>query len=211
VLAWHFPVRENYWHYKDAGIRGRKLTNYYGTRFKSAWDVATHTASRLSELESKTRLFTDTFFSSTLPPEVLEAVSSQASILRTNTCILLEGRQFFGFEGCGDDEANGWMNCSHVWNYEHAVAFLFPELERSMRDTDFLHELRSDDSLAFRAAVPLVQTNLRAPIANCLASHQTCGSGSRASASRSRFSPREIIHFTARPNVPRASHGGITC
>src|SRR5579871_3040550 len=155
VLAWHFPVRENYWHSKDAQVRGRKLTNYYGTRFKSAWDVALHTASRLPELERKIRLFTDTFFSSTLPPEVLEAVSSQASILRTNTCILLEGKQFFAFEGCADDEALGWMNCSHVWNYEQALAFLFPELERSMRDTDFLHEMRSDDSMAFRAIVPL--------------------------------------------------------
>ena len=155
VLAWYFPVRENYWHYKDEQVRGKKLTNYYGTRFKSAWEVALHTASRLSELETKTRLFTDTLFSSTLPPEVLEAVSSQASILRTNTCILLDGKQFFAFEGCADDEALGWMNCSHVWNYEQALAFLFPELERSMRDTDFLHQVRSDDSMAFRAIVPL--------------------------------------------------------
>jgi non-lysosomal glucosylceramidase len=155
VLAWHFPVRDNYWHYKDEQVRGRKLTNYYGTRFKNAWDVATYTASRLPELKGKTRLFKDTFFSSTTPPEVLEAVSSQVSILRTNTCILLEGKQFFGFEGCADDEALGWMNCAHVWNYEHAVAFLFPELERSMRDTDFLHEVRDDDSMAFRAMVPL--------------------------------------------------------
>jgi len=148
VLAWYFPVRENYWHRKDQEVRGRKLNNYYGTRFKSAWDVAVHTASRLPELEQKTRVFTDTFFASTLPPEVLEAVSSQMSILRTNTCILLEGKSFFGFEGCADDEANGWMNCSHVWNYTHALAFLFPELERSVRDTDFLHEMRKDDSMA---------------------------------------------------------------
>ena len=82
-------------------------------------------------------------------------MSSQASILRTNTCILLQGKQFFAFEGCADDEALGWMNCSHVWNYEQALAFLFPELERSMRDTDFLHQMRSDDSMAFRAMVPL--------------------------------------------------------
>ncbi len=75
--------------------------------------------------------------------------------MRTNTCILLEGKRFFGFEGCADDEANGWMNCSHVWNYEHASAFLFPELQRSVRDTDFLHEMRSDDSMAFRSMVPL--------------------------------------------------------
>ena len=165
ILAWYFPVRENYWHGDgdDEGewiphherITGKKLTNYYGTRFKSAWEVASHTTGRLPELESKTRSFTETFFSSSLPPYVLEAVSSQASILRTNTCILLEGKQFFGFEGCADEEHNGWMNCSHVWNYEQAVAFLFPELERSMRNTDFLYEMRGDDSMAFRSVVPL--------------------------------------------------------
>jgi non-lysosomal glucosylceramidase len=155
VLAWYFPVRENYWHDNDPKMKGRKLTNYYGTRFKSAWEVASHTAGRLPELESKTRSFAESLAGSTLPSYVIEAVSGQASIMRTNTCILLEGKQFFGFEGCGDDQHNGWMNCSHVWNYEQAVAFLFPELERSMRTTDFLHEMRSDDSLAFRAMVPL--------------------------------------------------------
>jgi non-lysosomal glucosylceramidase len=155
VLAWYFPVRENYWHDDDEKMKGKLLTNYYGTRFKSAWEAASHTVGRLPELESKTRSFRETFFSSTLPPYVLEAVSSQASILRTNTCILLEGKQFFAFEGCADDEHNGWMNCGHVWNYEQALAFLYPELERSMRNTDFLHEMRSDDSLAFRAMVPL--------------------------------------------------------
>jgi len=155
VLAWYFPIRENYWHDDDQELKGHKLTNYYGTRFKSAWEVASHTAQNLPELEGKTRSFVATFFSSTLPAWVLEAVSSQASILRSNTCILLEGKQFFAFEGCGDDQHNGWMNCSHVWNYEQALAFLYPELERSMRDTDFLHEMRSDDSMAFRSMVPL--------------------------------------------------------
>jgi uncharacterized protein (DUF608 family) len=155
VMAWYFPVRENYWHDDDEQMKGKKLTNYYGTRFKSAWEVASHTAARLPELERKTRSFADTLFSSSLPSYVLEAVSSQASILRTNTCMLLEGKQFFAFEGCGDDQANGWMNCSHVWNYEQALAFLFPELERSMRNTDFLHEMRDDDSMAFRSMVPL--------------------------------------------------------
>ncbi|HTB98447.1 MAG TPA: GH116 family glycosyl-hydrolase [Terracidiphilus sp.] len=154
ALAWYFPVRENYWH-DEAKMKGKKLTNDYGVRFKSAWEVGSYAAGRLEELETKTRAFADSLHSSTLPPYVLEAVSSQSSILRTNTCILLEGRQFFGFEGCGDDQHNGWMNCSHVWNYEQALAFLFPELERSMRTTDFLFEMRSDDSLAFRAMVPL--------------------------------------------------------
>src|SRR5581483_568326 len=83
ILAWYFPLRENYWQAEDEDgwdqkhdqIKDKKLTNYYGTRFKSAWEVAIHTASRLSELERKTRLFKEIFFSSTLPPYVLEAVS----------------------------------------------------------------------------------------------------------------------------------------
>ena len=155
VLAWCFPFRENYWHDDDEKLKGRILVNYYGSRFPTAWDVAVHTLRRLPELENKTRLFADTMLASTLPSYVIEAVTSQASILRTNTCMLLEGKKFFAFEGCGDDQHNGWMNCSHVWNYEQALAFLFPELERSMRETDFLHEMRSDDSMAFRSMVPL--------------------------------------------------------
>ncbi|HEY1679143.1 MAG TPA: GH116 family glycosyl-hydrolase [Candidatus Sulfotelmatobacter sp.] len=155
VLAWSFPFRENYWHDDDDKLKGKILHNYYGTRFSTAWEAAAHTMKRLPELEKKSRLFADTMLASTLPSYVIEAVTSQASILRTNTCMLLEGKQFFAFEGCGDDQHNGWMNCSHVWNYEQALAFLFPELERSMRETDFLHEMRPDDSMAFRSMVPL--------------------------------------------------------
>ena len=155
VLAWSFPFRENYWHDDDEKLKGKILHNDYGIRFPTAWDAAQYTFDHLPELEKKSRRFADNMLASTLPPYVIEAVTGQASILRSNTCMLLEGKQFFAFEGCGDDQHNGWMNCSHVWNYEQALAFLFPELERSMRETDFLHEMRADDSMAFRSMVPL--------------------------------------------------------
>jgi uncharacterized protein (DUF608 family) len=154
VLAWHFPVRENYWN-DQKEVSGQHLRNYYGTRFQSAWEVGSHTAGRLRELEGKTRAFDEVFYSTNLPGYVLEAVSSQAAIIRTNTCMLLEGKQFFAFEGCDDNAGCCPMNCTHVWNYEQALAFLYPELERSMRHTDFLFNMRSDDSMAFRALVPL--------------------------------------------------------
>jgi uncharacterized protein (DUF608 family) len=156
LLAWHFPVRENYWN-DEKEVNGQKLRNYYGTRFGSAWEVGRHAAGRLQELESKTRSFQSCFFSSTVPPYVLDAVSSQAAIIRTNTCMLLEGKQFFAFEGCGDDAGCCPMNCTHVWNYEQALAFLYPELERSMRQTDFRHNVRPDGSMAFRTLIPLDQ------------------------------------------------------
>ena len=154
VLSWYFPVRENYWN-DEKEVKGQKLRNYYGTRFESAWEIASHTAARLKEFEAKTRAFRDAFYSTSMPGYVLEAVSSQASILRTNTCMLLEGKQFFAFEGCDDHAGCCPMNCTHVWNYEQALAFLFPELERSMRHTDFTYNMRSDDSMAFRTLVPV--------------------------------------------------------
>ena len=154
VLAWNFPNRENYWN-EEKEVKGQKLRNYYGTRFESAWEVARHTVARLPELERQTRDFEQLFYSTTLPGHVLEAVSSQASILRTNTCLLLEGKQFFAFEGCDDNAGCCPMNCAHVWNYEQALAVLFPELERSMRHTDFTYNMRDDNSMSFRTLIPV--------------------------------------------------------
>ncbi len=154
LLAWYFPNRENYWN-EEKEVQGQKLKNYYGARFQSAWEIGRDTISRLNELEQKTREFERAFYSSSLPGHVLEAVSTQAAILRTNTCMLLEGKQFFAFEGCDDNAGCCPLNCTHVWNYEQALAFLYPELERSMRRTDFTYNMREDNSMAFRTLIPL--------------------------------------------------------
>lgn len=154
VVAWYFPNRVNYWN-TEKEVTGSTLRNDYATRFKSAWDVGLYVLSNLDRLEGASRAFHEAFFTSTLPAHVLDAVSSQASIIRTNTCMLLEGRQFFAFEGCGDEGGCCPMNCTHVWNYEQALAFLFPDLERSMRATDYTHNMRADGSMAFRTLVPV--------------------------------------------------------
>jgi non-lysosomal glucosylceramidase len=46
-------------------------------------------------------------------------------------------------------------SCTHVWNYAQALPFLFPKLERSMREADFRYNLRSDGGMAFRLQLPL--------------------------------------------------------
>ena len=139
MLAWHFPLRENDWN-REPEVKGQLLRNDYARRFAGAWDVARHAVANLDRLERRSRAFHDALFSSTLPAQVLDAASSQASIIRTNTCLLLEDERFHAFEGCGDDSGCCPMNCTHVWNYEQALAFLFPSLERTMRETDFLAE-----------------------------------------------------------------------
>ena len=154
VLSWNFPNVLN-----DFDVvpkqRGSLLRNHYTERFADAWAAAEYLVQNLDRLERETRLFHDAFFASTLPPYVLDAVSSQASIIRTTTCFWLEGGRFFGFEGCNDRGGCCPLNCAHVWNYEQSLAFLYPSLERSMRETDFLNQVRPDGAMIFRTSLPL--------------------------------------------------------
>jgi hypothetical protein len=54
-----------------------------------------------------------------------------------------------GFEGCFDNIGSCPMNCTHVWNYEQSLAYLYPAFERGVRDTDFKVNTREDgDTLA---------------------------------------------------------------
>ncbi|HEY3282405.1 MAG TPA: GH116 family glycosyl-hydrolase [Armatimonadota bacterium] len=154
LLAWHFPNHVNYWNGEES-VAGKRLTNYYATRFGSAWEAAEHTADNLPRLEAETRAYHDTLLESTLPDAVIDAVSSQASILRTTTCLRTGDGRFHAFEGCGDNSGCCPMNCTHVWNYEQAVAHLFPELERTVRDTDFGVNTLPDGNMAFRSLLPL--------------------------------------------------------
>jgi non-lysosomal glucosylceramidase len=154
ILSWHFPnflnsfdvVREQ---------RGRIFKNYYASTFKDSWDAAEYLQANLDRLEKESRAFHDAFFSSTLPPYVLDAVSSQAAIIRTATCFRLGDGNFFAFEGCGDQSGCCPLNCAHVWNYAQSLAFLFPSLERSMRETDFLNNVKPDGAMMFRTSLPL--------------------------------------------------------
>jgi non-lysosomal glucosylceramidase len=155
VLAWHFPNLENYWNLEEP-VRGKRLGNEYATRFADAWDAARYTFENLERLESQTRLFHDTFFESTLPDYVLDAVSSQMSTIRTTTCLRTEDGGFHAFEGCADNSGCCPLNCTHVWNYAQSPAFLFPQLERSARRTDFAANTRPDGDMAFRTLIPLV-------------------------------------------------------
>ena len=159
ILAWHFPNRlrrEHWWRLPkdDPTI----LTNWYATQWKDAWAVAEHVAENLPSLRDRTRAFHKALFTTTLPPFVLDAVSSQMSIPRTATCLRLADGSFHGFEGCNDAAGSCPMNCTHVWNYAQSAAFLFPAMERRVRETDFLHNTRKIGkvgAMAFRTLLPV--------------------------------------------------------
>lgn len=154
LLTWCFPNLRNTWNTEPA-VHGKPLCNYYGARFGDAWKVAEYLQTEGDHLERETQQFAAAFFGSTLPAPVLDAVSSQMSIVRTTTCLRTDDGRFHAFEGCGDTWGCCPMNCTHVWNYEQALAFLFPALERTMRFTDFDNNTQPDGRMAFRTLLPM--------------------------------------------------------
>jgi len=154
ILSWYFPNFVKYWKFSGKE-KTEVFRTYYSTKFNDAWEVAKYTVNNLPWLESETKVFHDTLFQSTLPSYVLDAVSSQASIIRTNTCFRLADGNFYGFEGCSDNAGSCPLNCTHVWNYEQTLAFLFPQLERTMREIDFLANTDESGKMSFRTILPL--------------------------------------------------------
>ena len=57
-----------------------------------------------------------------------EAALFNLSTLRTETCFRTADGNFYGWEGCLDDEGNCYGNCTHVWGYEHCLVDLWSEL-----------------------------------------------------------------------------------
>jgi uncharacterized protein (DUF608 family) len=102
VLAWHFPNTENYWTGEKEN-RGKPLRNHYGTRWPSAWEPAAYTLANLESLRTRSAEYRDALYGSTLPEPVIDAVSSQASIIRTPTVMVLENKTTLAFEGCSDN------------------------------------------------------------------------------------------------------------
>lgn len=166
-LSWHFPVYEKYWHVAPACCASPSCCsssktpgkptwkNYYATQFDSALDVAKKLHADQKALYARTKQFHDALFSSTLPPYVLDAVSSQMAILKTATVLRLEDGTFYGFEGCAPVGGCCEGSCTHVWNYQQTLPFLFPSLERSMREADYHYNLRDDGGMCFRLQLPL--------------------------------------------------------
>jgi uncharacterized protein (DUF608 family) len=164
-LTWYFPNFQKYWGKPEEGEccstaghgSGTRpcWKNYYAAQFSDAFDVAVRLHARESELYWHTKRFHDALFSSTLPPYVLDAISSQIAILKTPTVLRLSDGTFYGFEGCSPTKGCCEGSCTHVWNYAQALPFLFPSLERSMRETDYTQNIREEGSMCFRLQLPL--------------------------------------------------------
>ena len=164
-LAWYSPyskIREGH----PAPPLGTKLDlkndfhrPWYATRFSGIEEVVAYWTKESGRLRQSTANFTDTFYDSTLPPEVIDAVASNLTILKTPTVLRESGGRMWAWEGSGDEIGSCAGTCTHVWNYAQALPHLFPTLERSLRETEFFNSQDARGHQNFRAALPLGPAN----------------------------------------------------
>ncbi len=156
VLAWNVPNCYNYWwRLQDGEGKDVQWKNYYATRFADSRASAFYALDRYDVLYEKTALFRDTLHSSTLDGAVIDAISSTLSVLKSPTVMRLENGEFYGWEGVHSQKGSCEGTCTHVWSYAYALCFLFPDLERSIRETEFRHDVEENGRMGFRTLLPL--------------------------------------------------------
>lgn len=157
VLAWYVPnaqMGENKQNVEATVFNGvGKYKNYYATQFKDSFDVASYC------LKNRKRLFGDTFAfsqaleSSNMPASVLDAVTSNLAILKSTTVLRLEDGSFWAWEGVKRNVGSCFGTCQHVWNYDYAMPFLFPQLSKQLRSNEFKYTMEDSGLIHFRMPV----------------------------------------------------------
>ncbi|HEY5913931.1 MAG TPA: GH116 family glycosyl hydrolase [Verrucomicrobiae bacterium] len=159
-LAW-FAGQTNLRIGKDlAGVaneagENRNYRPWYAARFTDINGVSFFWRDKYGELREKSSRFSECFYDSTLPAEVLEAVAANLTILKSPTVLRQADGRLWSWEGCGDNSGCCHGSCTHVWNYAQAIPHLFPALERTLRETEFGPSQNEAGHQQFRSALPI--------------------------------------------------------
>lgn len=173
VVAWHFPNRaigtDQFGWEADLPAEPILIGNHYATVFSEARDVVHRYADDRASLRARSAQWSDSLLDSTLPEIVVDVLSAQPSLVRSPTVFRDADGNVFGYEGVLGESTLNWnanaggscpMNCTHVWNYEQALAQLFPSLERRMRAIDWEILQAPDGAIPHRVLLPLDRPQL---------------------------------------------------
>lgn len=155
VLTWNIPNNYTYWKPFQIGGKDISWKNYYAVLFEDAAASASYSIQEFDRLFEETKKFHKALFSSTLPEAVLDAASANLSTLKGPTIFRLTDGTVYGWEGANEETGSCEGTCTHVWNYAYALPFLFPNLERTIRDSDFKYNRNEDGKMRFRMFLPM--------------------------------------------------------
>ncbi len=155
VIAWNMPNNYNYWAVTDDESVRKPWKNYYATVFEDSSKTAEYALKNWDSLYERTLLFKNALHASTLPEEVIDAASANLAVLKSPTVLRLSDGSFYAWEGVHEESGSCEGTCQHVWNYAYAMCFLFPRLERSVRDMEFKYSSNENGRMGFRIMLPL--------------------------------------------------------
>ncbi|GIZ09689.1 GH116 family glycosyl-hydrolase [Flavobacterium sp. UMI-01] len=147
-ITWNFPNRLDF---KDK----ENIGNYYATQYQDSWEVAQKNVSRIPELEKQTQSFVNAFIKSDFPEVVKEAALFNLAHLRTQLFFKSKSGFYSGWEGIKDNEGSGDGTCTHVWNYEQTIPFLFGDIAQNMREMEFGYGTNDNGLMSYRIHLPL--------------------------------------------------------
>lgn len=167
-LAWHFPNRMvDFIQFgpdrPELGATRFWLGNHYASRWADASAVADDALANWDTHLAGGQAWASMLGALDLPETWTEHLATQPIPLRTPTTFRTFDGATYGFEGVlgastvmwsGDVGGSCPLNCTHVWNYAQAGAALFPELEASMRATEFDVMLSPEGVLPHRVFMP---------------------------------------------------------
>ena len=152
ILSWNYPNNYTYWNPNYKHITWK---NYYAVLFSSAQESAAYGLANWDRLYGETKRFKDELYACSLPDVVIEAISATMSVLKTATVLRLEDGSIYGWEGLHKNVGSCEGTCTHVWNYAYVLPFLFPKLERSIRNLDYRYNQDESGRMQFRMMLPL--------------------------------------------------------
>ena len=156
TLAWRTPYSNVRCNEEGPLIRPEDYYRpWYAEKFKSIEEIAAYWNAERDRLWAETKAFTDCFYDSTLPPEVIEAIAANLAILKSPTVLRQFDGRLWGWEGCQDSWGSCPGSCTHVWNYAQSVPHLFPALERTLRETEFRASQDERGHQNFRSNLPI--------------------------------------------------------
>jgi uncharacterized protein (DUF608 family) len=128
---------------------------WYAGKFADINSVSFYWRDNYEELRKKSVRFSSAFYDTTIPPEVVEAVAANLTILKSPTVLRQTDGKLWCWEGCGDNSGCCHGSCTHVWNYAQAIPHLFPDLERTLRETEFGPSQNEAGHQTFRSGLPV--------------------------------------------------------
>ncbi|MDR1789041.1 MAG: hypothetical protein LBR12_01565 [Opitutaceae bacterium] len=144
------------WTARDEAAPGKaSYAPWYASKFNSIHAAAAHWRDNAPALRERSAKFRDALFASTIPPEALEAVAANLSILKSPTVLRQTDGRLWCWEGNFDNRGACAGSCTHVWNYEQALCRLFPSLARDARRSVFFEGQDAKGRQAFRLNLPL--------------------------------------------------------